>query len=368
MRRLLQKKVSELLIGTLLILMNLGLYAQKGESSTVFFQKRIKLEGVIFSSIARTDHDHVVICSHNRYVYFFDKDGELINTFKSGKWIHSTPKLFSNHLIGFGSYDGYFYFFDENGKMLKRIEPGGTIFSEAEEFGPEYVFGMNHGKVVFYNRKNDQLSYVKLGGLVHGTPTALPDSQLVIGTCRKRLYFIDQNHSIVHTFKTGGWIMHSKPQETFDRTIVFGSYDHYLYGLSEDGTLRWKFKSGGKIHCSPLQTPDSVIVFGAFDGNVYFLSPKGELIKKDKTGGKIVSSPVMVNDSILAIGSFDKKLYFYSTKGKRLGAYDLQGKLFSTPVVLSNGRIVCCTVNGMVSFVDFDSVRGILPVICKKSE
>jgi outer membrane protein assembly factor BamB len=351
-----------LLFTLLIIIVCFKSFAQENINSSAGTTRFTHLNGAIFSSLAKTLNNNVIIGSHNKHVYFFNENGKLINTFKAGGWFHSTPKLLSNNTIGLGCYDGFFYFFDQMGNMLSKIKPGGSIFTEPVETGDLLAFGTNRGKVIFYDKGNEKFSYLKVKKLVHGSPTVLSDGQLVIGSNSGALYFVDKNQNITTSFKTRGWIMHSKPLETYNGLVVFGSYDNNLYALDKKGELKWKYKTNGNIHCSPIQTSDSTIVFGSFDGYVYFLNQQGQLISRTKTGKKIVSSPVIVNDSVVTIGSFDQYLYFFSNQGNKLGTYDSKGKIFSSPITLANGTIICCTMNGNLSYITTEDFSRIISI------
>ena len=311
----------------------------------------VDIKGTFYSTPIKTSDNNIVIASHNKHLYFFDRAGNPVNSYKTGGWVHATPTELADSIIGVGSYDGYFYFFDTKGNYQSKIKPGGFIFTEPVEIGDYIAFGNNKGKVVFYDLQNDELSHLKIKRIVHGSPMVCTDSLLIIGSNSGKLHFINSNKELMHTFKTKGWIMHSKPFETFDGSIIVGSYDKHLYSLDKSGKEKWRFKTGGKIHCSPIQTPDSTIIFGSFDGYIYTLSQQGKLINKLKTGKSVVSSPAMLNDSVAIIGSHDKYLYFIDTQGKLLGKYYAQGKIFSSPIALPCGTVFCCTTNGKLSFL-----------------
>lgn len=311
----------------------------------------VDINGTFYSTPIKTSDDNIVIASHNKHLYFFDRSGNLVNSYKTNGWVHATPTELADSIVGIGSYDGYFYFFDNKGNYQSKIKPGGFIFTEPVEIGNHIAFGNNKGKVVFYDRQHDELSHLKIKRIVHGSPMVSSDSMLIIGSNSGKLHFINSDKELTHTFKTKGWIMHSKPLETFDGSIIIGSYDKHLYSLDKQGNLNWKFKTGGKIHSSPIQTPDSTIVFGSFDGYIYVLSQQGQLINKVKTEKSVVSSPAMLNDSVVIIGSHDKHLYFIDTQGNLLSKYNAQGKIFSSPIALPCGTVFCCTTNGKLSFL-----------------
>lgn len=345
------------------LMVSLGpiLKAQRADiSDTLSSPVIVDVGGTFYSTPIKTCDNNVVIASHNKKMFLFNCEGEKINSFRTPGWIHATPTQLSDKSISIGCYDGHFYFFDKDGHFVKKIKPQGFIFTEPVEIGNYIAFGNNRGKVVFYDRHADKLSYTKLKGIVHGSPMVTSDSLLVIGSTNGKLAFINADREIVRVFKTDGWIMHSKPLETFDRSVIVGSYDKHLYALDNSGELKWKYKTEGAIHASPIQMGDSTIIFGSFDGYIYLLDQYGDLKHKIQTGKKVVSSPARMNDTVAVIGSYDKYLYFINTAGEILGKYYAGGKIFSSPIVLSCGTVFCSTTNGKLSFLPSDYISGML--------
>lgn len=86
-------------------------------------------------------------------------------------------------------------------------------------------------------------------------------------------------------FKTEGKIFSSPI--TKSGIVYIGSEDGFLYAIEEkSGNLKWKFKTDGAIHSSPSIFEDTVF-FGSFDGNYYAVNTKtGKQIWKFKTGGE----------------------------------------------------------------------------------
>jgi outer membrane protein assembly factor BamB len=69
--------------------------------------------------------------------------------------------------------------------------------------------------------------------------------------------------------------------------VYIGSEDGFLYAIEEkSGNSKWKFKTGGAIHSS-TSIFENTIYFGSFDGNYYAVNTEdGKLIWKIKTGGE----------------------------------------------------------------------------------
>ncbi|MGC9348867.1 MAG: PQQ-binding-like beta-propeller repeat protein [Anaerolineae bacterium] len=120
-----------------------------------------------------------------------------------------------------------------------------------------------------------------------------------------------------------------------DGTIYIGSFDSHLYALDpKRGRVRWKFKtqdhicSSAAISVNSQGTTDAVI-FGSTDGYVYAVSPQGEMLWRYDTGAPIRSSPVLgrmppgEEGWIVYVGSGNGKLYALDAMlGRRRWSYD----------------------------------------------
>ncbi|MGE6356340.1 PQQ-binding-like beta-propeller repeat protein [Flavobacterium sp. NPDC079362] len=91
--------------------------------------------------------------------------------------------------------------------------------------------------------------------------------------------------SLKWKYKTGGKIFSSPIAQ--NGIVYIGSEDGFLYAIEEkSGNLKWKFKTNGAIHSSP-SIFENIIYFGSFDGNYYAINTQnGKLIWKFKTGGE----------------------------------------------------------------------------------
>ena len=91
--------------------------------------------------------------------------------------------------------------------------------------------------------------------------------------------------SIKWKFKTDGKIFSSPV--VYKNIVFIGSEDHNLYAADENtGKLLWKFKTGGAVHSSATVYND-IVYFGSYDGYYYALEAvTGKLKWKFKTGGE----------------------------------------------------------------------------------
>jgi outer membrane protein assembly factor BamB len=80
-------------------------------------------------------------------------------------------------------------------------------------------------------------------------------------------------------------------------SVIIGNEDKYLYCYDIiTGTLKWKFRTNGRIAGSAVITPSKVI-FGSVDGYIYMLNLQdGKKLWSFNTGAAISSSPAVIRD------------------------------------------------------------------------
>ncbi|MHA1556539.1 MAG: FG-GAP-like repeat-containing protein [Candidatus Heimdallarchaeota archaeon] len=106
------------------------------------------------------------------------------------------------------------------------------------------------------------------------------------------------------SFTTGGPIITSPAfidqNGDLDLEIVFGSYDDYIYCISNTGAEVWKYQTGANVVASPavadLNKDGSMdVLVASTDGYVYCLDVNGALIWKAGIGTAISNDPVVVD-------------------------------------------------------------------------
>jgi outer membrane protein assembly factor BamB len=51
--------------------------------------------------------------------------------------------------------------------------------------------------------------------------------------------------------------------------VYFGGRDHYVYCLTPDGKLSWKYETGDQVDSSPVLGPDGTLYIGSDDKRLY---------------------------------------------------------------------------------------------------
>ncbi|UJP64907.1 outer membrane protein assembly factor BamB family protein [Mongoliitalea daihaiensis] len=159
--------------------------------------------------------------------------------------------------------------------------------------------------------------------------------------------------------------------------IYFGSHSGNFYSLDKSGKIRWTFSTSTKIYSSPILI-DSSVIFAGGDGYLYRISCEGELLWKfdlSKSGGKMFkkktlnkwshlpytydfhkkkiidykcwSSPNIFNNLIYITG-YGVGLYCIDLNGKEVWSYDLGFPRYqlSGVAIDDEGRIYCSSRSG----------------------
>ena len=117
-----------------------------------------------------------------------------------------------------------------------------------------------------------------------------------------------------------------------DDIIYFGSDDGHLYGVNEDGKVKFDKKLGDELRTSPIVV-DNTIYVGSTGGKMYSIDTDESKNWEFTTGDEILSSPAYVNKTII-FGSNDGSVYcLKKSDGDLEWKVDLNDKVISSPTV-----------------------------------
>jgi len=171
--------------------------------------------------------------------------------------------------------------------------------------------------------------------------------------------------SLKWRFKTGGKVRSSPA--VVSGAVIFGSEDGHLYCLNAaDGAVRWKFFTGGDVSSSPA-VADGAVFFTGGDGHLYAVDfetgksrwvvktgePRPWLYAKGKmrTWDYWLPSPV-VADGVLYSGALDGRVRAVDPKtGAVKWQVDTGGTIRSTPAVFAS-TVYVGDMNGRLHALD----------------
>ena len=141
------------------------------------------------------------------------------------------------------------------------------------------------------------------------------DNRLYIG-CEDGLKAVNINsHEIIWDWD----VSDATTPAFYEDIIYFGSGDGHLYGLNEDGELKFNKKLDGELKTAPTIVNDTIYI-GSSNTKLYSID-----IDKSKnwefTGGdEILSTPTYVNESVI-FGSSDGNLYCLNISDGNVNVY-----------------------------------------------
>jgi outer membrane protein assembly factor BamB len=248
--------------------------------------------------------------------YKINPDGSFKWSYDTGWCIISSPAIDEDGIVYIGSKDHYLYAFEADENKLKWKFPTGKFYD---------------------------------GHLVDSSPAIGPDGTIYVGTdpygaAGQKPIIVETNFWAVTPNGTLKWVfetedgVESSPAIGPDGTIYFGSYDGYLYAVTDNGDkgiLKWKFKTDGPIDGSPIVDGDGIIYFGSRDSILYALYPNGTVKWMFKAKDGFESSPSIDGNGYLYIGSFDGNLYCIGT-----GQPDVGVDSINTPSHIETGILL----------------------------
>jgi len=210
-------------------------------------------------------------------------------SFNAESPIHSSPAI----------YKDYIYIVTENG-ILKAID----MEKGVEEWNLDLDAKTNSSPIIH-------------------------DNKLYIG-CEDGVKAININsHKIIWEYDAG--TVDSTPFYYKD-IIYFGSNNGHLYGLNDDGKVKFDKNLDGELKSSPVVVDDTIYI-GSTNGNLYSIDTDKSKNWDFTTGDEILSSPAYVNDTVI-VGSSDGNVYCLNTsKGDLVWKEDLNDKVISSPAV-----------------------------------
>ncbi len=241
---------------------------------------RFKTGDKIFGSSALIMGDLVIFTSKDFYVYALDrKTGDMVWTFRTGGWSASCPTEYKGNII-VSSSDGNLYYLTKEGKEIWRFKTGGNIFTQnpfcihedVVYFGSDdsnfYGVRLSEGREVFRHKTGSYVDAVPI--IREGTLYGISDDN--------NFYAIELSTGrTVWKFKTGTGRGGNMPSD-FEDKIIFGAADGNLYCLEmKTGKEIWRYKTDGHIYGgNPIE--NGRIYFGSYDCYLYCITTEGKIL------------------------------------------------------------------------------------------
>lgn len=240
------------------------------------------------------------------------------------RWdVDTAPAIAADGTVYFGCHY-YLYALRPSGEVRWRFQAGlgrVKIFSSPVVGKTGNIFFGTQGKRLFaLNPNGEAIWNIETEADNDSTPAVGPNGIVYFGSDDGKLRAVRE---------TSGDVIWQTSLETpirADLTVSNGVVIASTYGSkpyiaafdATNGTEKWRFSIAAGdgafygIQSGALVDGEGFVYFGGRDHFVYCLSPEGKLVWKYETGDQVDSNPVLGQDGTLYIGSDDKRLYAFA--------------------------------------------------------
>ena len=169
-------------------------------------------------------------------------------------------------------------------------------------------------------------------------------TNILFGTELGYVYMLSFEGKLVWKFKAGASIRGKVISYKFKdgkKNIIFSSLDKYIYCLTNRGELIWKFNAGSEVE-GTANVIDGKVICGTLSGDVLCLNELGELVWKFKTDSNIVAQPI--GDKLgtptikILLGSTNGKLYCLDSSGHIYWEFKTGGAIYDKVAIADVNR------------------------------
>jgi WD40 repeat protein len=113
--------------------------------------------------------------------------------------------------------------------------------------------------------------------------------------------------------------------------IMAGSYDTFIYCLSRQGSLNWKYETKGIVSCISINNFVKRILVGSHDRSVYCFDYEGDLAWTFSTKDKVLTCATFLQNGrpYYLVGSTDWTLYCLDEDGNEIWKHRAKGSILS---------------------------------------
>lgn len=279
-------------------------------------------------------------------------------------------------LSGFSPVD-----FSEEPETAWTYEAGAAVSATAAIIGDRVYIATKGGRVAALQLDDGmEIWSFDTEAPVSASPCVIGDI-ILIGDAYGIFYALDSGGNELWRYETGAEIRSSATPGP-DGTVLFGSYDFFLYALDiETGELKWKFETKAQVHCSPTVADEQAIIAGCdgkirlinaftgeqvravqantnfsagtawIDGYLYVGSMTGEILELDSRNGSLRKLPVEDVGPVYAQAAVTEEIVVFATRGRRVFAlnredgelkwkFRTRDRVDSSPVIAGRSVVV----------------------------
>ena len=342
---------------------------------------RFFAHGTVDAAPALGANGTIYFGSGDDHVYAVNSDGQLQWHYRTGADVDTAPVISTQQVLYVGSLDGSVYVFSTSEALADSPWPlyqrdaqrrGGTeetldTTTDTDGDGiPDSVeshYGLDpsdpndadqdldqdgYSNAVEYlaetNLIDDRdfptagraLSVYTTEGEIHSSAAIAADGTIYISSTDGYLYALTEELKLKWRYKSDSGALAS-PAIGADGTIYVGSTHNALFALYPNGEQKWRYDTAAAVNASPSVAHDQTVYFGDVGGQLYAINPNGELNWYYDTVYKIKSAPTIAADGTLYVSS-GRYLYKLSSRGELLWRY-YTGSTTGSPILAKDGDV-----------------------------
>lgn len=251
--------------------------------------------------------------------------------FQTEGLIVASPAVGPDGTIYVGSYDGYLYAVNPDGSQKWRYEPTLGFNFPVLDISP-----INGSPVL--NHSGDTVYFGNDNGSLYAINTATGS--------REWVYLIEDiplDNGVT-----------SASAIADDGTIYICSENGFLYAVSPEGNLDWKFASTESMRSSPVVASDTTIYCTSRDGYLYAIDAEGQQIWETFVGDVFYCTPAIDANGNIYVAAYKElietqpwsSLVAVNANGEIIWAYDFPGYNDSSPNIAPDGSVYFGAHNG----------------------
>jgi outer membrane protein assembly factor BamB len=359
------------IFGTVYFLSSDGyLHSVKGDTGELIWRIFLERGFTPSSPLIGSDRNIYVGCSSKLYIVN-ERTGLIVLTYSLDSSIESSPLLGSDGTIYIGTVGGYLYSLTNTipppiwpmigfRSTHTTAEKGPTVLNLAwrVQLNTSATFVsspcINRNGIVYVGSENglvalDSLTgntlWIYSTGPVYSSPTIDGNGNVYFNSYDGYTYAVFSN-SLVWKFYTSANSISTTSVTVYDKYLIFGSIDSYVYCVYLDSAVIWRFKTGAAIQGSPVIDKQTVYI-GSTDSVLYAIDfVKGKLNYIYKCGGPIYSTPAVEICGNIYITSLDSKIHALNKGCNRIWSYTTGGPIYSSVAIGANRTLYVTSTDG----------------------
>ncbi len=173
---------------------------------------------------------------------------------------------------------------------------------------------------------------------MRGEPVVDGQGRVYVTTTDGHLHAFEPDGRYRWSYTMSGAVMGRSMLRNFERALLVGTTDKWLYSITDAGLLDWAYPTLTPVMSGLVPAPDRSFVYVGGDGYVYSVSPGGVTRWRVALGGFASGDPLVGTEGVVWVSAGRELLRLQGAWRAHRSA--LPGEATSAPLPLSDGVAV----------------------------